>query len=735
VTKDRWTIFAPLGGLAGGDPTPGSVTRDVSAGVIASLVVLAHCLSFSALIFSGDLASGLPFALWGFLAASVVVTIIAGFATSLPPMLCGPRNPVVAVMAVLATTISAAAFAKGASPSVAVQHVLVALALSTTVAGAFIWMLGVFRLGQAVRFVPFPVIGGFLAASGLLLILGGLQVGMGIRFSQGGLAPLLADSAPLKLIATFAIAACLVILRRWPSGLPAALVAAVVVLHAGLWLFGGASADWFLPSTGSAQGWSPLASVAGIDWMILAAASVEIASIVGVSTVALLLDVSSLEVQRRGHADMDAEFRTIGAANVTVAAIGGLPTGCSLNPSRVIDATGGASRLAGFSGALFLAALLMSGLDATLIVPRPVLGGLLIFLGIGVLQEALRVPGRRSRPEIALTLAIMMAIVAFGYLPGVLLGFVGACLLFAVRYSRIDVVRRHVTRADFAAPVERRPDLARLLSEQGGRIHIFWLSGYLFFGSCNGLFESIRSAAAPRGLFGRRWVILDCSGVTGIDASAVLSLQKLANWAAASDVALVLASASADLRDELTAAGLIGARRAAVSFATRNDALEWCENELVSSAGGAAAARLDFAQWLGREMGADAAGILIDRYLERRTLEAGDVICALGAPADTIELVAQGSVAVIVRGLANAPIRVRRMTVGTVVGEMGFFRKQPRAASVVAEEAAVVYVLSRAAYDRLMAVDAPTGTAFLQFVIRALADRVDGSNREIAALL
>jgi SulP family sulfate permease len=75
------------------------------------------------------------------------------------------------------------------------------------------------------------------------------------------------------------------------------------------------------------------------------------------------------------------------------------------------------------------------------------------------------------------------------------------------------------------------------------------------------------------------------------------------------------------------------------------------------------------------------------------------------------------------------------MTVGTVVGEMGFFRKQPRAASVVAEEAAVVYVLSRAAYDRLMAVDAPTGTAFLQFVIRALADRVDGSNREIAALL
>ncbi len=122
-------------------------------------------------------------------------------------------------------------------------------------------------------------------------------------------------------------------------------------------------------------------------------------------------------------------------------------------------------------------------------------------------------------------------------------------------------------------------------------------------------------------------------------------------------------------------------------------------------------------------------------YLEQRELEAGEIVCALGAQADTIELVASGSVAVIVPGLGGRPIRVRRMTGGTVVGEMGFFRRLPRAASVVAEERTIVYVLTRGTYERLLAEDPQLCAAFLQFVVRALSDRVDAANREITALL
>lgn len=720
------------------------IVREGLAGVVASFVTLAHCLSFSALLFAGELASGLPAALWGFMVASAAVTLLSGLSTTLPPMLAGPRNPAVAVMSVLAGTVSAAAFAEGLDGADAARHVLVALAIASALTGIGLWTLGAFNLGQVVRFVPYPVIGGFLAASGLLLIVGGLRVASGHPLNLGGgHAVSTADASRIAVAALF-VGALLGLRRRasGAAGLPVVIIASAAVLDLVLWL-AGSPAAWYLAANGGARGWSPLASLGGIDWRILASASVEIVSIAAVSIAALLLDISSLEVQRRTAADMDAEFRSNGAANLAVVAIGGLSVGHALNPSRLIDALGGESRAAGMAGGAFVALVLAAGIDMAAWVPRPILGGLLVFLGVGVMAEALKAPGRRSWLEFALMLLIMGTIVRFGYLTGLGFGVVGACLLFAASYSRIGVIRRHVTREVCAAPVERAPELLHLLTREGARIHILWLSGFVFFGSSNRLYEEIRrtvgEAAAPGG-GGRRWVVLDCSDVTGIDAAAVLSFQKLANWAAAADVVTVFAAASPALARDLEAAGIAGqADGATRHFPSRNAGIEWCEDQLIAGAG-AATVGLDgepaaFETWLAGELGGRAARGLIEGYLERRELAAGEVVCRLGAPSDTIELVAAGSVGVLVAGLGDRLVRVRRMTGRTVVGEMGFFRALPRAASVMAEEPAVIYVMTRAAYMRLVESQPVLATAFLEFVVRALSNRMDVANREISALL
>ncbi len=718
------------------------------AGVVASLVTLAHCLSFSALVFAGELASGLPAALWGFMVATAAVTLLSGFTTTLPPMLAGPRNPAVAVMSVLAATVSGACFARGLDGPEAARHVLVALAIASALTGLSVWALGFFRLGQIVRFVPYPVIAGFLAASGWLLIIGGLRVASGAPLSFAAVGETVSVAEASRLAVAGVFVAVLLALRRVEGGaaaLPVVILAAAGGLDLALWS-AGTSSGWHLVAGGGAQGWSPLTSLGGIDWPIIGMAGVEIVSIVAVSMAALLLDITSLEVQRRASADMDAEFRSNGAANLAVVVIGGLSVGPALNPSRLIDVLGGKGRIAGLAGGAFVALVVVSGVDLASLVPRPVLGGILVFLGLGVLGEAFKSPGRRSWLEFALVLAITGGIVRLGYLTGLVLGVVGACLLFAASYSRIGVVRRHVTRADYAAPVERAPDVQQMLTREGHRIHVLWLSGFVFFGSSNRLYEDIRAAVGAAGIVSgdqargpgaRRWVVLDCSGVTGLDASAVLSFQKLANWAETADVEPVFAAASPVLKAELAGAGLIEAVGLPHHFSSRNDAVEWCENALIAGAvpvSGGGQPR-DFAGWLAGELGAVAAVRLTSGYLERRALAAGDVVCALGAPADTIELVATGSVAVLVSSLDGGTVRVRRMTGCTVVGEMGFFRGLPRAASVVAEQPAVVYVMTRAAYAQLVAGDPALATTFLEFVVRALSDRVEAANREITALL
>lgn len=85
------------------------------------------------------------------------------------------------------------------------------------------------------------------------------------------------------------------------------------------------------------------------------------------------------------------------------------------------------------------------------------------------------------------------------------------------------------------------------------------------------------------------------------------------------------------------------------------------------------------------------------------------------------------------RGAAE-PLRVRRMTTHTALGEMGFFRKAARSATVSSDGPATPMTLSRANFERMRAERPDLASAFDDFIIRILADRIDFANRGVAAL-
>ena len=116
---------------------------------------------------------------------------------------------------------------------------------------------------------------------------------------------------------------------------------------------------------------------------------------------------------------------------------------------------------------------------------------MLIYLGAVILIELWNAPADSSWMEWGLTGVMTLVIINLGYFMGVVLGVIGACLMFALSYSRIGVIRRHLTRQEFSSNVERSPEQSRLLREEGKRVHVFWLSGFIF-GSSNGLFERIK---------------------------------------------------------------------------------------------------------------------------------------------------------------------------------------------------------------------------------------------------
>ena len=142
-----------------------------------------------------------------------------------------------------------------------------------------------------------------------------------------------------------------------------------------------------------------------------------------------------------------------------------------------------------------------------------------------------------------------------------------------------------------------------------------------------------------------------------------------------------------------------------------------------------------FESWLTQEFGGAADMSRIAPYLERHEVDVGEALFQQGEPADSVEILASGCVAITIKDEQGRPIRLRRMMGYTVVGEMGFYRQVPRTATVIAEEPSVVYRLTREAFDRMQAQDPTAASVFHKLIIRLLSDRLEFANREISALL
>ena len=127
------------------------------------------CLTL--LIFSGPLTPWLSYGMAATFITGAIGGAVMSLSSSLPFAIGGPDGSTSAVTAALVTALTGQMAAKGADGGL-LTATLVALALSSALTGVVLCGLGVARAGRAIRFVPYPVIGGFIGASGCLMLLG-----------------------------------------------------------------------------------------------------------------------------------------------------------------------------------------------------------------------------------------------------------------------------------------------------------------------------------------------------------------------------------------------------------------------------------------------------------------------------------------------------------------------------------------------------------------------------------
>ena len=716
--------------------------KDAAAGFVASVVLIANVVSFGALMFPGELSAGIPIVIWAMLIGSCVCGLWIAWTTSLPPIATGIDSPTGTVLVLLSATAGSSVMTSGGNPQIAVQTVMLVFSVATFLTGASLYALGVVRWGSYFRFIPYFVVGGFLAATGLFLIAGGIRMTTGRPLALNTVSEHWTTIEIAKPASAIAVCGLLLLLRRWfksPYAMPGALVV--------MWL-GGALVlrmlrlsdpgyGWYLPSLGTLTKWTPFEAVRTVhfNWVMMAKLVPEMFAVAIVALISIITKISSIEVSRETSGDLDCELRAHGIGSLLAAPFGGITSSLQIGTSQLLEHAGGATRLSGAVCALVMGVVGIASFNLPGLVPIPIIAGLVFYLGYTFLFEALWRPfSRRAWLDLVLAIGIMIVCLKYGYLVGVLVGIVCACVLFAVNYAQIGVVRRRVTRAQFASYVDRSAEATKYLRESGNAIQLYWLSGYIFFGSSEGLFDRIRTdieSALPERV---DYVILDFSLVSGVDSSAIASLAKLRNWCHRRDIMPIYSALSRADRPALARAGLYSGK-SPEPFDDVHGAMAWCEDQLLSGAKLADdASPASFEAWFQQQLGTTVTAADLLRYFQRQDVDSAEILYREGEPADTIDLVVSGRLAIDVTKYSGEKLRVRRMTTHTVVGEMGFFRRSIRSATVSAEVPTTLFTLTRANFECVREERPELANAFYDFVLRILADRTDFTTRTVAAM-
>ncbi|MGH2640998.1 MAG: SulP family inorganic anion transporter, partial [Actinomycetota bacterium] len=642
--------------------------------------------------------------------------------------------------AVMIALVSATAVVHASgSPQDTFLSALAAVVVVMVLCGIVFLRLGSRRRGDLIRFVPYPVVGGFLAGTGWLLFKGGIYASTGTLLHLRTILAMAREYQVVHWLPALAFGVILLISVRVvkrPLVIPVVIAIGFVVFVAGMVATGSSIEDvrqggWLLfgPSE-TPQPWHPwtLEAIAGADWLSVLDSWAGIATAVFVATFAILFNVSGIELVLDRDLDTDREVRDAGALNLVSGALGGIPGYHALSLTALAGRMRVDARIAGLIAALVPLAAVVFGGSVVGLIPRMIVGGVLVYLGLAFIVEWVWDKRRLLPPlDYAVVLLILAGIIVWEFKIGVPIGLALAVMLFAISYGRIDLVHEVAFGETYRSNVDRPATERATLRGLSDRVQILRVSGFVFFGSTNRLLERIgqRVEDTPP-----RFLVIDLRRVTGVDSSAVVSFVKVLRLAEASGFEVVFTGATDPVSAQLARGG-VDETQELVSFEPDLDrGLQRCEDALLSAP--------DLAEALADHpvaVGPDALPPDLAAHLERVSLPEGAVLLHQDDPPGDIYVLESGRLAVETVTPEGTRLRLRTLRPGVVVGEIALYTGIPRTADVVAEAPSVVLRISRGSIERLEAEEPELAAALHRWLATTLAERLTDRIRALDSLL
>ena len=729
---------------------------DVVGGAVGALISIPIVLSCGIVIFEGIDSDLVSAGIASAFVSAVICAVVAGLFGGPTLHVNSPKTSHAAILAGLCAMIGSHPDFIAAFPGVNAAPALMTVCfLTILISGAVQFCLGAARLGAIVKFVPHPVLAGFINGLALQIIIGQIP---GL-FGVDALADIWIGLVPRFALSPWALGIGVgTAVLTWMSGKMIKVIPSPLVGLTGgtlAWLL---AARFIDPETlGPLIGSMPpnllplpqfshmaglVGSTNGAQLVFpIVATGITLAMI---SSIQSLLTISGADRLADTRHNSNAELMVQGGGNFLAALFGGGPSGGSSNVTQAVFDNGGRTRVANLSHAAALVVLFLLLGKVIAHVPVSAMAAVVVMATASGFdrwtRQLISRAGQRKTARrldvwfnLVVVIVVTVLVVVWGALVALGVGMSLAFMIFLYK-TRLHAVHRVLRGTGMHSRTSRTRQMNDALREHGARIAVIELEGPLFFGSVDGMVRRLERELATAD-----WLVLDFRRVVHIDSSATMSLKGIDDMAKKrrKKVLFAYVTPGGDRLAEMKSVGFDAPEAEGRLFVDTDSALHRAENELLAT--------LDLGAPREKEVALDQFEMLhglapaeieaLAAHLARREYQAEDVIVRHGEPGRSVFLLARGQVSVRIGGEgAVGTHRLFRYTAGIMFGEMALLSGHTRAADVLADTEAVVYELPLEDFDRLTEKSPTIATTLVRNLAVEMTVRMRTQNETIRQL-
>lgn len=721
---------------------------EILAAFSTSILYILGAYSFAYLIFKGPL---LPYLGYGFnliMISNIIGCLFAARYSSLPIMLSLLQTSNIAIFVLISSALvgNISAISGNIDPIYTIYSALIFISI---IAGGILWVLGKYKMGNIIRFVPYPVIVAFLAASGWILISSSIHLIIGKMpdiFSENSLNSYSTIQLIQLVLCIFIVAVMIILQKRYNRSfiMPAVYIAALLAFHLFLYFTGTSFEQFKLIDQSNIEKFNhftnPLELLslsktqwsAFLDWNIIG----NIAAIFIITPLFLLVTLNGIEKETQHEFKYDHELKYTGISNIVLALVGG---GATVSPT--LSGTlrnyqmGVKSRWIGVYVAAFLLSAFVLGFFLLESIPLFIVASIPLMSGVSLVVNWLfESKNKLSKLDYVLLWFVFLVIVFKGFLIGICLGVVASLLLFDYRYGQASILRNTLTGLELQSNNERGMASEALLKNFRAGIEIIILQGYLFFGNINTLIEKLIFSIENSERAKLYFIILDFRNVQGMDPSSAESFLRLYRHASEQEIKIIFTHLPKDIfHNILRFLNLPLNNDFFLRFANLDYGLEWCEEYFLKQK------TLNWGTYFAGQLSlifpVEKDLQMFSSYLKHLTIPENNIVFSEGDYLNEIYFLDTGRLDLIYKNSQNHKTRIKTIYPGVFFGETSLYLGMKQIFTCVSRSAASLYSLSFENLIKMEEENPRLALTFHRYMVCQTLNRLTHTHKTILSLI